>query len=291
MSAFARASSRRDLERARRVLGVDESSAATTSIRSSSGPSKETGWGQAIDALILYAAPSASQLRLAQILLIGSCGASLAGLAVFKSPVFLISLALGVVGPVLWLKRRAFHRAETFERDYPAMLLSLSSSIRTGLDPLVALQRTGELFSPPSEVGNELQALCQNLERGLTEEQAVRLFGRSIQHPDIRLFQTAFLLARREGSSLSACLQRLVRVTRNRQSFRRKMRGAVAMQKLSALGIAGCAVAIVCIQATTNLGAIKLALEHPVGSRMLAAGLALMSIGIVWMLRMSKARL
>ena len=291
MGVFSRAASLRDLDRARRVLGAYETSREEapppTSVRSLTGE----GWGRALQQHLLYANPTASELRGLQMFFVMAVGISLALLVVFRNPLGLVGFCLAALLPFLWLKRRVFQRAEAFERDYPAMLLSLSSSIRTGLDPLVALQRTTDLFPTTSEVGKELRGLCRNIEKGLTEEEAVRGFGQSIQHPDIRLFQTAFLLARREGSSLSACLQRLVKVTRNRQSFRRKMRGAVAMQKLSAIGIAGCAFAIVCIQAVTNFEAIRLSLQHPVGSKMLAGGAALMLLGLGWMLKMSKARL
>jgi Flp pilus assembly protein TadB len=293
MGVFSRAISLREIERARRVLGVAEKSSDKTLVSAPRVSYEGTAsrLGAAFEKLLLHASPSASELRGLQLIFVVLVGISFAALVLLRTPLGFVGICLGILVPFLWLKRRVFQRAEAFERDYPAMLLSLSSSIRTGLDPLVALQRTTELFPATSEVGKELRGLCQNIEKGLTEEQAVRSFGRSIQHPDIRLFQTAFLLARREGSSLSACLQRLVKVTRNRQSFRRKMRGAVAMQKLSAIGIAACAFAIVCIQAVTNFEAIRLSLQHPVGSKMLAGGGALMVLGLGWMLRMSKARL
>ncbi|MCB0333146.1 MAG: type II secretion system F family protein [Bdellovibrionales bacterium] len=189
------------------------------------------------------------------------------------------------------LESRSKKRVEDFDKDYTAFLLSLASGVKTGLDPLVALTTAGHLFTKDSEMQGCITKLNESLERGKSEEEAIRAFAADIAHPDLRLFRTAFILARKEGSSLAECLQRLARVTRQRQSFRRKILSAVAMQKLSAFGIGGCAIVISIIQVSGNPQAIQTALAHPMGSKMLAVGAFLILFGIVWMLRMAKARL
>jgi Flp pilus assembly protein TadB len=201
-----------------------------------------------------------------------------------------VPLSLSIVVVVLgWIKlrRRVSARSQGFEKDYTAMLLSLASAIRTGLDPLAAMLELSKLFAPTSEVYRELVALRTRIESGMPEEDAVRRFGGTIAHPDLPLFITAFILARREGSSLSECLQRLARVTRQRQSFRRKTRAAVAMQKLSAIGIGLSATAIGVIQVLSNPQGLALATAHPIGSKILLCGVALIVCGIVWMMRLA----
>lgn len=187
--------------------------------------------------------------------------------------------------------RASYKRAESFERDYPAFLLALCSSIRTGLDPLTALQNLQKLFPGNGELGRELKILNDAVLSGKNEEQAIAAFGRNIRHPDITLFRTAFLLARRQGSSLGEALHRLAKVTRSRQSFRRKMRGAVAMQRLSAFGILFCALAIGLFQALTSPAALRDAFADPIGKQALAAGIVLMLIGIGWMIRLTRQRI
>lgn len=180
-------------------------------------------------------------------------------------------------------------RAANFERDYPAFLLSLASSIRTGLDPLAALLASEKLFDDASVIKSELVKFKADIESGKTETESIKAFARSIIHPDIQLFRVGYLLARREGSSLAECLQRLAKVTRHRQSFRRKAKSAVAMQRLSAFGIGGCAVLICGIQSIGNPKIIADALSHPVGMRLLIAGALLIASGIFWMIRMTKS--
>lgn len=216
-------------------------------------------------------------------------------LPLFLVPFFGVKvIPLSFVPPILayWVLRRAiFSRAENFERDYPALLLSLASSVRTGLDPLSALSHSAELFQPNSEMRGELVSLRERVESGDSEENAIRSFGSRIEHPDIRLFRTAFILSRREGSSLGECLQRLTKVTRQRQSFRRKARSAVAMQRLSSFGIALCTVLIGLIQVVMNPQAVKEAINHPIGVKALSLGGILIFIGLAWMLRLGRTRI
>ena len=182
-------------------------------------------------------------------------------------------------------------RTLSFERDYPALLLSLASGVRTGLDPLAALCKTKELFAEDSEMKQQLEGLGRSIERGDSEEDAIRSFASDIPHPDLKLFRTAFILARKEGASLAECLQRLARVTRQRQSFRRKVKAAVAMQKLSAVGIGICTLVIAAIQASTNPAALQTALHDPVGSKVLMAAVLLVATGLAWMLLLTRSRL
>ncbi len=188
-------------------------------------------------------------------------------------------------------KSGSFANAESFEKDYPTFLLSLASSLRTGLDPLAALLEVRKLFDTKSVIRAELEKFRGLIEGGMDETEALRNFGSSINHPDIVLFKTAYMLSRKQGSSLSETLHRLAKVTRHRQSFRRKVRSAVAMQKLSAFGIGGCAVLICLIQAVGNPKIVSDALSNPVGVKLLGLGAILIVSGLFWMLRMTRSKI
>jgi len=211
--------------------------------------------------------------------------------AIFLKNIFLLlPLIIAPMAVYLNLSFKTRKRTREFEKDYAPLLISLASSIRTGLDPLVALVQAKALFPQSSEVTKALEIFSTKIEAGITEEKAIRGFADDINHPDIELFRVAFLLARREGSSLGECLHRLAKVTRQRQSFRRKMRSAVAMQKLSAWGISGCAVVIGLVQYVTNPKSLSEAFSHPVGFKILIAGVTLIVMGLFWMLHMARAK-
>lgn len=221
----------------------------------------------------------------------GVCVLLIAAVAAFGNGWWLIGVPASLLIELGLVKRAVIVRAQAFERDYTALLVSLASAVRTGSDPMQALVAARGLFPSGSVVRGELQRLHAALEGGAGEESAIGSFAASVAHPDVQLFRTAFILARREGSSLAGCLQRLTRVTRQRQSFRRKIRAAVALQKLSALGIAGCAIFIAGIQWVSNPAAVQSALADPMGVKLLSLGALLVVIGLIWMLNMSKTRI
>jgi len=209
---------------------------------------------------------------------------------IFLSPVPLVPLLVYLLLEFTRLKHLRKKRIREFEKDYPALMLTLSSSLGSGLDPLVALMTAAELFEEGTEMRRALTNTNKDIEIGKTEEEAILGFAIDIPHPDIKLFRTAFIVARKEGASLAPTLQRLTKVTRQRQSFRRKIRTAIAMQKLSAWGIAGCAILISGIQFMMNPTAITAAAQHPVGKwTLVVAGLCLLS-GMFWMSRLAKER-
>jgi Flp pilus assembly protein TadB len=107
-------------------------------------------------------------------------------------------------------------------------------------------------------------------------------------HPDVELFKRCLVLSRAHGSSLAEPLHRVVKVVRQRQSFRRKTRAALAMHRMSAVGIAGCAILIGMMQMTVNRKGIEVAFANPVGRMFLIGGAFLVAAGVAWMLSMGR---
>jgi Flp pilus assembly protein TadB len=102
------------------------------------------------------------------------------------------------------------------------------------------------------------------------------------------LFKRCLILARRHGSSLAEPLHRITRVVRQRQSFRRKVKAALAMHRMSAIGIALCAVAMGALQLVMNPHSLDIAIHHPTGRVLLIGGICLISCGLVWMMMMGR---
>lgn len=191
------------------------------------------------------------------------------------------------------LMTRAARMAELmrFEGDYAVMLTALASSLKGGRDPITALTEQADIFGRGSCIGLELSKFSEDLRLGRPESEAVLKFCGDIQHPDIDLFRFSFLLGKAQGGSLSACLHRLARVTRQRQAFRRKAGAATAMQRLSAIGIGACAVVISLIQFSSSPEAFWSAWSDPVGQKLLFAGYCLAGSGIFWMFSLTRARI
>ena len=206
-----------------------------------------------------------------------------------------ISLLAGVaVIPIsggllyMFLANREAKRNAIIDRDIPALLTSVASSVRAGIDPIRAICDAEEYFTADNPFAQELLKFKQRLRMGDDEFDVIEGFFAAEANRDVELFKRCILLSRRHGSSLAEPIHRVVRVVRQRQSFRRKTKAALAMHRMSVVGIALCAVVITVMQIITNLAGVKLALANPLGKLLLSIGSGLLLIGVVWMLMMGK---
>lgn len=199
-----------------------------------------------------------------------------------------VSWALGGswVFLAVWLKARAHKR--DIERDLPALLTSVASSVRAGIDPLAAVIGAREYLPRGSILIQQLEQVRQRLSEGRDEEMVLEEFLALYRNQEVELFKRCLILSRRHGGSLAESLHRITRVARQRQSFRRKTRAALAMHRMSAIGIALCAGAMGALQVTMSPRSVDLAVSHPVGGKLLVFGGALMVLGIIWMMMMGR---
>lgn len=200
----------------------------------------------------------------------------------------LMVLPVSVVFLYLYVSNRETKRRALIDRDIPALLTSVASSVRAGIDPIRAMCDAEQYFAPENPFAQELKGFKQRLRMGDDEFEVIEGFFAAEANRDVELFKRCIMLSRRHGSSLAEPIHRVVRVVRQRQSFRRKTKAALAMHRMSAIGIALCAVLITAMQVVTNLSGVKVALANPLGKLLLFAGGGLILLGVVWMLMMGK---
>jgi Flp pilus assembly protein TadB len=196
--------------------------------------------------------------------------------------------ALGAAGLYLFASRKEKRRHAAIERDLPALLTSVASSVRAGIDPLRAIGDAEEYFPADSPFVSEVRLFKQRIGAGEDEFETIEQFLADDDHADVELFKRCILLSRRHGSSLADPLHRVVRVVRQRQSFKRKTRAALAMHRMSAIGIALCAMLIAAMQAAMNAKGVAIAFERPAGIVLLSLGGVLIGLGVGWMLTMGR---
>lgn len=201
------------------------------------------------------------------------------------SAVFAVG-ALGVMCLRVW--RRALVNRRAVDRDLPALLTSVASSVRAGIDPLSALLSSRDYFPRETPLMQEVERIREGLSNGVDEEEILESFLMTYESQEGELFKRCLILSRRHGSSLAEPLHRITRVVRQRQSFRRKIRAALAMHRMSAIGIALCAVAMGGLQLGMNPQAFDVAMEHPTGGKLLVGGVCLIITGVMWMMLMGR---
>ncbi len=200
----------------------------------------------------------------------------------------MLFLALALVVAWLRLWRLAKANCRAIDRDLPALLTAIASSARAGIDPLSALLSAREYLHHESPLLHEVEKIRSGLSGECDEESLLGSFLMLYPSQEGELFKRCLIISRRHGSSLAEPLHRITKVVRQRQSFRRKIKAALAMHRMSAIGIALCATVMAGLQIAMNPGAVHIAVYHPMGGKLLIAGVSLIVAGVVWMMMMGR---
>lgn len=185
-----------------------------------------------------------------------------------------------LVGSVLdWAVNRRF---KAFDEDYPVLLLSYVSLLKTGMATLTGLESAAKGLEEGSLVRAEVELLIERLRVGLTEEQAINAFGEDIPHPELELFVQSLLLSRRVGGQLSQTLERLAKQVRKRQQFRQQAVAAVGMERSSLKMIGVIMSALMCYLAFQSPELVFPTFSHELGRKIFEGGIALIISGFYW---------
>jgi tight adherence protein B len=197
-------------------------------------------------------------------------------------------------GPIimsLLLQRAIDRRFNDFDKDYPPFLLSLVGLLKTGMNPMTAIESASKGMDPLSLIKLEIDLMLERMRYGTSEELSIGSFGEDINHSEIELFVQSLLLSRAVGGVLSDTLDRLARQSRKRQHFRNSAKAAVAMQRGSVgiiiviMGILGVYLWFVFPEAVDS------AVKDPTGWSLIQLGFIFVLAGIYWVGQVTKIKL
>lgn len=181
------------------------------------------------------------------------------------------------------LTRAIGSRFKKFDDDYPVLLLSYVSLLKTGMTTIAGLESSGKGLDESSLVRAEVELLIERLRLGLTEEQAISSFGEDIAHPELELFVQSLLLSKRVGGQLSSTLERLARQVRKRQEFRKRAVAAIGMERGSMWAIGGIMSALLLYMFIKSPELILPAFKSETGINIYQFGIAFIVVGVYWM--------
>lgn len=180
------------------------------------------------------------------------------------------------------LDRSVNKRFQAFDQDYPVLLLSYVSLLKTGMSTIAGLEAAAKGLDEKSLVRSEIELMIERLRLGLTEEQAISSFGEDIAHPELELFVQSLLLSRKVGGTLSSTLERLARQVRKRQQFRQQAVAAVGMERSSIYMIAAIMSLLLGYLTYASPELVLPAFQHDLGNTIFQAGLSLIFFGFFW---------
>ncbi|MFN4895185.1 MAG: type II secretion system F family protein [Pseudomonadota bacterium] len=154
-----------------------------------------------------------------------------------RLPLQIVAAALGPLIVNAWINMRITKRVRKFDADFAPFLLSVVGMLKTGLNPMQALEAAAESLDEESLVRQEVELMLERVRMGVPEDRSIGSFGEDFDQPEIELFVQALLLSRRVGGTLSDTLDRLSKQVRKRQTFKMAATGAVSMQRGSIYAI------------------------------------------------------
>lgn len=159
---------------------------------------------------------SSQELSIAKMVLSGL----LAAVGVFPLPRILLR----------YLKKK---RIQKFNEQLEDALLSMSSSLKAGFSINQALESVaGEKRNP---ISFEFNLLIQELRLGVSLDEALRKMAARLECPDFDLTAVAILTARQTGGELTATLERLASVIRERIRITARIRALTAQGRMQAV--------------------------------------------------------
>ena len=155
------------------------------------------------------------------------------------SKVVIVSLLAGAAAfpvPRVYLKVLRKNRMRKFNEQLEDALLSMSSSLKAGFSINQALESLARENRYP--LSFEFNLLVQELRLGVTLDSALDKMSRRLDCPDFELVAVSILTARQTGGELTATLERLAGVIRERVRITSRIRALTAQGRMQAVIIA-----------------------------------------------------
>ena len=138
--------------------------------------------------------------------------------------------------PRVYLRLLKKQRMRKFNEQLEDALLSMSSSLKAGFSINQALEVIAQENRRP--ISFEFNLLIQELRLGVTLEEALDKMSRRLECPDFELVAVSILTARQTGGELTATLERLAAVIRERVRITARIRALTAQGRMQAVIIA-----------------------------------------------------
>lgn len=188
----------------------------------------------------------------------------------------------------LVLPARARRRERAFEHQLPEILDMLSASLRAGHSFDQALQVVSADIGQPAE--RELQRVVGEVQLGRALDDALLDLGDRVGSVDLAFVLAAITVQREVGGSLASLFELVADTVRAREQFRRKLRALTGMVRTSA-NVLTALPFVAALFITALDGSYMRPLWHSSSGHLLvAAALAMMTVGTAVLRRIGSVR-
>lgn len=192
----------------------------------------------------------------------------------------LVGVVAGVIGyfvPHLWLNRRKSARLNSFNDQLGDAINQMVNGLRAGYSVQQAMESVGSELPPP--ICQEFGRAVQEMQFGLSMDQALANMLRRINSADLDLMITAISVQREVGGNLAEILEVISHTIRERIRIQGEIRVLTAQGRITGYIIGGLPFAIAGMLMLINREYIMRMFTMTCGWVMIGVILVLMSIG------------
>jgi tight adherence protein B len=213
----------------------------------------------------------------------------LLGSLLSRSPVLMaVGVALGAVTPWFQIRRKRKKRMHKLESQLPDSIDSLARAVRAGHPLSESLRMVAE--ETPEPLASELQMTVEEQRFGIPFHDAMMSLGDRVAIMDVRILVTAILVQKEVGGNLTDILEQIAETMRARFNLRRQVRIYTAQGRMSGYTLAALPVLVGLIISFINPDYLQTLFVDPIGQAMLAGGILLQTIGLLWIRKIVDVR-
>jgi len=148
-----------------------------------------------------------------------------------------VTLFVGLIAPIFWLRARRRRRNRDFNEQLSETLTMIAGSLRGGFSLLQSVANASKESQEPTK--SELRRVTQEIQLGLSLSQALENLVKRMESEDLDLVVTAIKIHARVGGNLTTILENISTTIRERAKLKREIRVITSMQRLSSYIIGG----------------------------------------------------
>jgi tight adherence protein B len=152
----------------------------------------------------------------------------------------LLGIPLGCLGfmlPAFYVGLRKRRRLKAIQDQLAEAITLIANSLRSGLGFLQGVQAAARQLTPP--IADELDHLVQDINLGVSTEQALLDLSRRVGSYDLDMVITAIIIQRSTGGNLSEILDNVAETMRERQRVQGEINTLTAEKRLTGNILAG----------------------------------------------------
>jgi tight adherence protein B len=188
-----------------------------------------------------------------------------------------LGFAEGVCVPYAFLAYKGRKRLKAFDEQLPDMLVTMAASLKAGHSFRMGIQSVVDEGVDPA--AKEFKRVLNETRLGRPMDDALSDMAERVGSKNFEFVMSAVTIQRQVGGSLAGLFDMVADTVRQRQQFRRKIRGLTAMGRMSAYTLVGLPFLVGLAIYAINREYMQPLIETSTGHKLIILMLVMMTIG------------